>query len=231
MPPDRDLDRDLQDLGPHVEYPPTPDLSRSVRERLEAENARTDAPARTGPSLWWIAAAALALLVAVPVFATVANNLGGAFSSGASGGAAGRGAVESGQQRAADVAEPSVAMESGASAEAACASPEPVLQARPARAAAGDEFQIRGRYFIAGFSTCDDTGSASPAAAQTIPASDVRVEFLQDGKSWDLGRLASDENSRLVARLRVPADATPGRATVRATYGQGSADARFFVAG
>ncbi|HEX2729040.1 MAG TPA: hypothetical protein VHM16_04745 [Rubrobacteraceae bacterium] len=224
MPPDRDLDRELQDLGPHVEYPPTPDLARSVRERLEAENAGADAPARTGPQLWWIAAAALVLLVAVPVFATVANNLGGAFS----GGAAGR-AAESGQQGAADVAKPSVAMESGASAEAACASPEPVLQARPARAAAGDEFQIRGRYFIAGFSTCDDTGSASPAAAQTIPASDVRVEFLQDGRAWDLGRLASDENSRLIAKLQVPVDATPGRATVRATYGQGSADARFFV--
>lgn len=228
MPPDRDLDRELQDLGPHVEYPPTPDLARSVRERLEAENAGAAAPARTSPQLWWIAAAALVLLVAVPVFVSTLNNLGGAFSSGASGGAAG-GAAESGQQGAADVAEPSVAMETGASAEAACASPEPVLQARPARAAAGDEFQIRGRYFIAGFSTCDDTGSASPAAAQTIPASDVRVEFLQDGRSWDLGRLASDENSRLIAKLQVPADATPGRATVRATYGQGSADARFFV--
>jgi hypothetical protein len=105
--------------------------------------------------------------------------------------------------------------------------------------APGDEFGIRGRHFVAGFSACDDTGSGSPAA-QTVPARDVRVEFLQGGRRWELGSVPADKGSRIASKLKVPADARPGRATVRATYGQGppespdgrmSVEARFFVTG
>ena len=46
MPPDRDLDRELRDLGPLIEYPPVPDLARSVRDRLEAEADGAGSPAR-----------------------------------------------------------------------------------------------------------------------------------------------------------------------------------------
>ncbi len=241
MPPDRDLDRELRDLGPRVEYPPVPDLAGSVRGRLETEAGGAESPARSGPQLWWIAAAALALLIAVPAFSLAIQGLGGGASGGS---AAGGGAVEESRGGAGGVAgrgaPTSMAMESGASAasaEAACASPEPTLEAKPAWGAPGGEFSIRGRYFVAGFSACDDTGSGSPAA-QTVPARDVRVEFLQGGRTWELGSVAADKGSRIASKLKVPADARPGRATVRATYGQGppedpygrtSAEAKFFV--
>ena len=94
MPPDRDLDRELRDLGPRVEYPPTPDIAGSVRGRLGAEAGIPGSPPRSRPQLWWIAAAALVLLVAVPVFSLAMHEIGGgAFSAGggAAGGAAGSG--------------------------------------------------------------------------------------------------------------------------------------------
>ena len=103
MPPDRDLDRELRDLGPHVEYPPVPDLARSVRGRLEAES--TDPPARTRPQVWWIAAAALALLVAIPVLSLGFRDTGGGTLSG-TGGAAGGVAMESGGREAGNAAGP-----------------------------------------------------------------------------------------------------------------------------
>ena len=105
MPPDRDRDiyRELRDLGPRVEYPPVPDLARSVRSRLETEVDGSGSSARSGPQLWWIAAAALVLIVAVPVFASVLDTVGSSFSGGA---AAGGGAEVEGrpqpEQRAAD---------------------------------------------------------------------------------------------------------------------------------
>ena len=97
MPPDRDLDRELRDLGPRVEYPPVPDLTRSVRGRLEAETAGPASPPLARPQLWWIAAAALLLLVAVPVVSVAVRDVGGGASSGA-GGAAGGVAMESDKQ-------------------------------------------------------------------------------------------------------------------------------------
>jgi hypothetical protein len=258
MQPDRDLDRELRNLGPHVEYPPTPDLVRSVRGRLEAENGIGSPPARTGPQLWWVAAAALVLLVALPVFATVLSSggfmSGGAGSAGGGGEIAAQGGGESGRPQAADDAAPTSGggedmptsgggddmptsggrPESGGQQEsaagssaAACFSLPPVLEARPARGAPGDEFGIRGEHFDGDLRDCDDD-----------PARDVRIEFLQDRRTWDLGVLVSDKDSRLAAKLRVPADAGPGRAVVRATLGKGppedpygrqSAEARFLV--
>ena len=37
MQPDRDLERELRELGSRVEYPPTPDLARAVRNRLDED--------------------------------------------------------------------------------------------------------------------------------------------------------------------------------------------------
>ncbi len=99
MQPDRgrDLDKELRDLGPRVEYPPTPDLAGSVRSRFDSEAVRPVPPARSGPSLWWIAAAALVVLIAVPAFSLAIRGMGGAMSAG--GGSAG-GTAESGDQAA-----------------------------------------------------------------------------------------------------------------------------------
>ena len=241
MQPDRerDLDRELRDLGPRVEYPPVPDLARSVRSRLETEAGGPGSPARSGPQLWWIAAAALVLLIAIPAFSLAIQGMGGGGMS-AGGGGDMAGSVDQGSNGGSDAVnesrttprleeqedgppggaeptQPSRAMESGASGSAmsessdgACAYPASTLRAHPARGAPGDGFRLNGRYFDGDPRDCDDD-----------PARDVRVEFLQDGRMWALGRFVSDEDSRLVAKLEVPADAKPGRATVRATYGQG----------
>src|SRR5918998_6978053 len=107
MPPDRDLDMELRDLGPRIEYPPVPDLARSVRGRLEAEVGSAGSPARTRPQLWWIAAAALILLVAVPVVSLAVRGTGDGALSGAGGGAA----VESGGQEVGEAAGPTRLLE------------------------------------------------------------------------------------------------------------------------
>jgi hypothetical protein len=246
MPPDRDLERELRDLGPRLEYPPVPDLARSVRDRLESEGEGTGSTTRARPQLWWIAAAALVLLVAVPVVTLALRDTGGVSSLG--GGAAGGVAESGGPTRLAeDAAGPthssgddgsladeavggpdsSKAAGSGASAEAACGWPKPSLEARPTRGAPGEGLGIRGRYFEADVRDCD-----------LDPARHVRVDFLQDGRTWELGTVEASKGSRIFASLKVPADARPGRATVRATYeqrtpedphGKTSVEARFFV--
>ena len=113
MPPDRDLDRELRDLGPRIEYPPIPDLARSVGSRLEAEADGAGSPARSRPQLWWIVAAALVLIVAVPVFASVLNTGGSSFSGGvaAGGGAEVQDRPESEQRAAGTSASPSAKLE------------------------------------------------------------------------------------------------------------------------
>ncbi len=254
MPPDRDLDRELRDLGPRVEYPPTPDLAGSVRERLESEAGGVGSLFR--PQLWWIAAAALVLLVAVPVVSLAFRGTGGAFSAG--GGAAG-GLAESGGQEARDAGPTRLAEDAAAgpthsagdegsledsavggahssgaadsdasvSADAACGWPETSLEARPQRGAPGDGFGIWGRYFESDVRDCD-----------LDPARNVRITFSQGGREWALGSFEISKGSRLTAKLEVPADVRPGRATVRATYeqrsrkdtrGETSVEARFFV--
>lgn len=105
MPPDRDLDRELRELGPRIEYPEVPHLARSVRDRLETEAGGPGSPPRSWPQIWWIAAAALFLLAAVPVLSLAFRDTGGGASSGA-GGAAGEVAMESGGREADDAAGP-----------------------------------------------------------------------------------------------------------------------------
>lgn len=161
MPPDRDLDRELRDLGPRIEYPPVPDLARSVRGRLEAEDGTVGSTSRS--QLWWIAAAALILIVGVPVFSLAMRDIGdGAFSAGGVAESGGREKGVAGPTRLAeeDAAGPthssgddgslaagagggtpsSEAAGSGTSAapiEDACFSPEPVLEAKPHRGLRG----------------------------------------------------------------------------------------------
>jgi hypothetical protein len=109
--PDREseFERELRDLGPRIEYPPTPDLARTVRHRLD-EEANEETGSRTFwsrlPDLRWAAAAAaFVLIVAVPSLspalrATVSDwfPAGGAGESGqaAGGGDPGPPPAESG---------------------------------------------------------------------------------------------------------------------------------------
>jgi hypothetical protein len=66
--PDRELERDLRELGSLIDYPPTPNVARAARNVLEEE--ANDRPRRfrmASPALRWAAAAAaFVLIVAVP---------------------------------------------------------------------------------------------------------------------------------------------------------------------
>ena len=66
--PDRDLERELKELGSTIYYPPTPDVARATRSLLDEE--QEDRPRRfrlTFPALQWaVVAAAFVLVVAVP---------------------------------------------------------------------------------------------------------------------------------------------------------------------
>ena len=67
--PDRDLERELKELGSTIYYPPTPDVARATRSLLDEE--QEDRPRRIRlslPALRWAAVAAtFVLVVAVPI--------------------------------------------------------------------------------------------------------------------------------------------------------------------
>jgi hypothetical protein len=103
--------------------------------------------------------------------------------------------------------------------EGAMACPSPSIEAVPARAAPGAEFRLRGHNFSSG---CDGV----------TPAHDVGIFFRRDRKTWKLATLDANRDLMLDAGLRVPADATAGRATVLAATGSGErAKKRFVVLG
>lgn len=101
---------------------------------------------------------------------------------------------------------------------AACGATLPSLEAGPARAAPDGSFRLHGEGFYGDF-ICDDTGPAflsRPAGGR--PTGGIRVEFVQGTKTWTLATVTSDEDLAFDAeRLTVPADASPGKAVVRAT--------------
>ena len=103
-----DLEQELRDLGPHLEYPPTPDLARAARLRLEAED---EARENRRGLFWlpvlsprWAVAAMFVIVLAVPALSPDARDaLSGLFvtggaSSGAGGGAAGAGGKATGAE-------------------------------------------------------------------------------------------------------------------------------------
>ena len=65
---DRELERELKELGGFIEYPPTPDVARAVRRVLDEEvNSRSRRFRMALPTMRWVAvAAAFVLVVAVP---------------------------------------------------------------------------------------------------------------------------------------------------------------------
>jgi hypothetical protein len=65
--PDRELERELRELGALIDYPPTPDVAHTARRVLDAENDRPRRFRMAFPTLRWAAvAAAFVLVVAVP---------------------------------------------------------------------------------------------------------------------------------------------------------------------
>jgi hypothetical protein len=229
MPDDRrfseeEIEHSLRELGAGIDYPPTPDVARSVRHRLEAEQSRR---ARRTP-YWppflaprWTAVAAAVVVVAVfalspTLRATLSDFLVPGYQAGSRSapGYESGGSEDRNKQEA--VSEAAGAPEAGEDdAAPGCASPS--LRAEPARAASGAAFRLRGRGFSSG---CDGV----------TPARGIGVHFLQAGKTWRLATLDADRDLTFDARLRVPAGAGPGPATLRATPRSGEpVETRFVV--
>lgn len=108
----------------------------------------------------------------------------------------------------------------GESAQAgAVACPAPYLEAKPARAAPGASFRLRGGNFSSG---CDKI--------KIKGARGIRLAFRQGGRTWKLATVDADRSLTFEIGLRVPAGAGPGRATVRATTRSGEpVEERFLV--
>jgi hypothetical protein len=106
--------------------------------------------------------------------------------------------------------------ESGIDAGGVATCPSLSLEARPARAAPETAFRLHGE----GFST---------VCGEARPAHDVRIDFRQDGRIWKLATVGADRHLTFDTRLRVPAGARSGQATVRATTRSGELVDEHFV--
>ncbi len=228
---EREIEQGLRDLGARVEYPPTPDVARSVRLRLDEEQSRQARrnwrwPPFLAPRLTAVAAA-LVLISVVALSPTVRATLSDFFVSSdqtgsEAGGSAARPEIGASQDRATQE-EGAPSQAAGASAamedEGAFGCPSPSVRANPARAAAGETFRLSGHDFS---SDCGGVG--------TSPARGIEIYFLQAGETWPLATLDADRNLTFDTRLRVPALAEAGRATVRATTRSGEhVERRFLV--
>ena len=225
---DGEIERDLRDLGARIEYPPTPDLAQTVRRQIDEEDTGQQAR-RFWPSLlspWWAMPAAAVVLIAVAVFSPavrgtlsdliVSEDASNSEQQAGAGGSAARPESNVQEDAGSSVARGAQASSAeGASASTmmaasthATACPSLSLEAEPARAAPGATFQIRGQGFSSG---CD----------KIRPTRDIRIDFRQDGKTWKLATVDADTQLTFDARMRVPAGARAGQATVRATTRSG----------
>ncbi len=228
------IERDLRDLGARIEYPPTPDVTRTVRRRLEEEERARQArqiwrwPPFLAPK-WTAVAAALVLISFVALSPAMRTALSDLFVPGRqsgleAGGSAARPGIGGPEDRSKQEAGAPL-QAAGASAagggEGATACPSPSIEAVPARAARGAKFRLRGHNFSSG---CGE--------ARITPARGIRIYFRQGGKTWKLATLDADRSLAFDTGLRVPAGAEPGRATVSATTRSGErAEEQFVVLG
>jgi hypothetical protein len=226
---DEEMEQSLRDLGARMEYPPTPDVARTVRRKWD-EEARTPESRRTlrwPPFLAprWTAVAAAIVMICVFAFSpTLRTMLSGPFApgpqAGSEAGSAAKPESDASENRykqeegVASQAEGAPAADQG---EAAATCPPASIEAVPARAAAGAKFRLRGHDFSSG------CGGGTPSR-------DVTILFRQDGRTWRLTTLDADRNMAFEAGLRVPAGAEPGLAKVQAILRSGErAEDRFVV--
>jgi hypothetical protein len=163
-PKERDIERDLRDLGARIEYPPTPDLARAVRRRLDEQEGRRSPGRGFWPSLlsprWAVPVAALVLISFALLSPAVRAPLSDILFSGHAASSGGGAVSETGDSAARP--------ESGGSA----ARPEP-------QAAAGPESS---RSSVAGGSRGEDQpmsgggGSVAPQSSMAESAGSVAAE-------------------------------------------------------
>jgi hypothetical protein len=225
---EREIEQSLRDLGPRIEYPPTPDVARTVRHKLDEEDRPRQARRglRWPPLLtprWTAVAAALVLVAVVALSPTMRATLSDLLApetgleAGGSAAKSGGGGSEDRYDQGAEVAPQGAGAPAAGDGEAATACPPPSIEAVPARAAAGAKFRLLGH----GFSSGCDGGD---------PAQDVEILFRQDGETWRLATIDADRALTFGTRKRVPEGAEPGRATVLANTGSGEpAETRFLV--
>jgi hypothetical protein len=229
MPDDRrfsneEIENSLRDLGARMEYPETPDVASAVRRKLDEEERPTESrrTLRWPPFLaprWTAVAAALVVICIVALSPTLRSTLSGPFApqAGSEAGSAAKpesGASENRYKQGAKVAPQQAGAPAPGKPEAATPCPSPAIGAVPARAAAGEKFRLHGH----AFSGCGGT-----------PSNDVKILFRQHGKTWRLTTLDADRKMSFEARLRVPANAEPGPATVQAVLRSGERTQERFV--
>jgi hypothetical protein len=107
--PDRELERELRELGALIDYPPTPDLARSARNVLEEEANDQPRGFRVAfPAMRWaVVAAAFVLVVVVPTLSPGLRATIGDWFSAENFRSAGRPAVDAGSpERQSEVGAP-----------------------------------------------------------------------------------------------------------------------------
>jgi len=138
------LEDELRDLGSLIEYPPTPDLARAARRRLEEDEAQT--PRRSWSwaqflSPRWAVAAVLVLIAIAPVLSPgMRDAVGDLFVTGQGAGSAAGGNAARVEERAASEEDPSSSLAESSGTEAGdmqaagdSAVPQSGAVARPAR--------------------------------------------------------------------------------------------------
>ncbi|MDQ4126840.1 MAG: hypothetical protein M3151_02625 [Actinomycetota bacterium] len=257
-PSERGIERDLEDLGARIEYPPTPDLALAVRRRLDEEEGHHS----PGRSLWqsmlsprWAAPAAALVLIAFALLSpAVRETLSGPFSgqpaspsggqASQAGGSAARpesGGSEAGpSQQAKAGPEAPVAGDSRGEDRPASGGGSVAPQSSMAESAGGESAQAVGcpaphleaepaRAASGGSFRLRGNNFAS-SCERLKPAQGVRLAFRQGGKTWKLATVDADRSLAFDAGLRVPAGAEPGRASVQATTRSGGhVEERFVV--
>ena len=224
---EEEIEQSLRDLGARMEYPPAPEVARTVRLRLEEEEGRQEAhrTRRWPPFLaprWTAVVAALVLIsgfaLSPTVRATLSDFLVPTQQTGSEAGGSAAG-PESGGSEDRHKQQAGATSETSAAGEGALGCPSPSIEAKPPRAAAGATFRLSGYDFSSG---CDK--------ARVTPARGIRIYLRQAGRTWNLATLDAARTQTFDIRLRVPADAASGRATVLATTGSGDrAQERFVV--
>jgi hypothetical protein len=221
---EEDIEQSLRDLGARIDHPPTPDVSRAVRLRLDGEERSRPSrgiwrrPPFRAPR-WAAVAAALVAISVVALSPTMRTTLFDLFVSGPQAGsesAAKPGIGGSEDRLEQEAGAPSYAKGAGKEG-GATACPSPSIEATPARAARGAGFRLSGRDFSSG---CD----------VLTPARGIRIFLRQGGKTWRLATLDADPNLAFDTRLHVPAYAASGQATLLASTGSGErVEERFVV--
>ena len=252
-PRERDIERDLRDLGARIEYPPTPDLARTVRRRLDEQEGLRGSGRGFWPSLlsprWAVPAAALVLISFALLSPAVRAPLSDILFSGQAASSGGGAAPESGDSAARSEQQAEAGPESSRSSVAGGSRGEDRPKSGGGGSVAPQSSKAKSVIAGAGATGCPSPSlEAEPARAapgakfrlrgsgfssgcdEIRPAQGVRVTFRQGGKTWTLATVDADRNLTFDAALRVPVGAEPGRATLRATPRSGERAEERFVA-